>query len=332
MGIYNNLLVIGMCWVLTAGLGSYLTFFRQPDQLTVLLKQEQDVKMSRLEVEELLAKEMATESQARQIMARWNARYKLIPDEMETTDVVGYLNSLTSSGYKAFDVTYSGVQPGRAFRRHVFKVTGRGFFTSLYRTVWAIENHRDFYRVENLNLNHFDLTYEDPFTGRPRMEVLVSFSFEVHAFFGGMEGLSADDLGLLSMGNDIVVQPEGDLPPVPASVLPDRQPAKNPFYPLILQSIPPNTDNLPEIEDATLVSIVDGRAVFITLGDKKMVELGVGDPVYLGQITAIDPREGVVVARLNKGGIIDEIEMVLESGERYRQAFGPNMLTPSESR
>lgn len=330
MGIYNNILVIGLCWVLTAGIGSYLTFFRQPDQLHVLLQQEQDLKLRESEIEELLAQQVASEAQAQQIMARWNARYKLVPDQLQTTDVMGYLNSLTESGFRAFDVEYSGRQGGRAFDRHVFTVSGRAFFSSLYRTIWAIENHRDFYRVENLDLNHFDLVDEDPFTGRPRMDVMVSFSFDLHAFFGGVEGLSADDEGLFDPQGVIRPQAGGKLPPVPVSILPDRQPAKNPFHPLILETIPPNTDGLPEIEDATLVSIVGGRAIFEL--DGSMIELGVGDPVYLGQIVSIDPREGLVVARLNKGGIIDEIEMVLETGDLFRQALGPNALTPTESR
>jgi hypothetical protein len=63
--------------------------------------------------------------------------------------------------------------------------------------------------------------------------------------------------------------------------------------------------------------------------DDQLVSLGVGDPVYLGQIVSVDPREGRVIARLNKGGIIDEIEMVLDTGERFRQAVGPVQLSPS---
>jgi hypothetical protein len=184
--------------------------------------------------------------------------------------------------------------------------------------------------VENLDLSHFDLVDEDQFTGKPRLDVMVSFSFDLHAFYGGTDGLSADDHGLFASDNSIQVRPQGQLPPVPVSILPDRQPAKKPFHPLILETIPPNTDGLPEIEDAVLVSIMGGRAIFEIKGE--MIELGIGDPVYLGQIVSIDPREGLVVARLNKGGIIDEIEMVLETGDLFRQALGPKTLSPTESR
>ena len=89
-----------------------------------------------------------------------------------------------------------------------------------------------------------------------------------------------------------------------------------------------NEDGLIDIEQAQLISIVEGKAVFKTADGYEM--RGVGDDVYLGQITEVDPISGRVTARLNKGGIIDDIEMVLETGERFQQARGPQQLAPVE--
>jgi hypothetical protein len=50
--------------------------------------------------------------------------------------------------------------------------------------------------------------------------------------------------------------------------------------------------------------------------------------VYLGQVTVVDPNVGRVVVRLNLGGIIDEIELKLQSGEQFRQALGPVKMSP----
>jgi hypothetical protein len=54
----------------------------------------------------------------------------------------------------------------------------------------------------------------------------------------------------------------------------------------------------------------------------------VGDNIYLGQIIEVDPIEGRVRARLNKGGIIDEVEIYLQSGDRSRQAQGSVQRSP----
>ncbi len=119
------------------------------------------------------------------------------------------------------------------------------------------------------------------------------------------------------------------LPPVPKDILPSNSPAINPFYPGILQNIPPNTDGLLEIESdgSQLISIVGGKAVFRDATGYRT--LSIGDPIYLGQITDINPLEGRVFARLNKGGIIDAFEVFLNNEDSYRRAIGGTRLTPS---
>jgi len=168
---------------------------------------------------------------------------------------------------------------------------------------------------------------KDRETERDALQVMVSFTMKVDAYFGGARGLSAETMVTsLYENGDLQAQPMSALPPVPSEVLPDAQPAKNPFFPIIMERIPPNTDNLVDLEEATLVSIVGGKAVFQWKGD--YYQLDAGDRVYLGQIIAVDPTQDRVVARLNKGGIIDEIEVNLQTGERYRQALGPVNLSP----
>ena len=83
------------------------------------------------------------------------------------------------------------------------------------------------------------------------------------------------------------------------------------------------------MDEATLVSIV-GREAVVKEGEQYH-QVKVGDQVYLGEITRIDANEGKVVARLNRGGIIDEVELIMETGDTYRQAIGPVRLAPVES-
>jgi hypothetical protein len=49
-----------------------------------------------------------------------------------------------------------------------------------------------------------------------------------------------------------------------------------------------------------------------------------GDRVYLGRIEEVDPSEGRVVARLNRGGIVDRVERTLGSDSplRFRREAG----------
>lgn len=329
--IYQNLLVLGICWALVFSGGFYITFFDQPEEMERLEKAERVAQLKQAELASLMSEAMVTEDRSAEVVKRWKSRYKLIPKYVGSEEVIGFLNSLTKTGFKPFDISFKDHLEGASFNTYLFDITGRGYFRSVYNLIWELENSQTLYRISDLKLNHFDLITIDPETQRERLDVMVSFSFLLEAYYGGAAGLSAtDDYDVegVELGGD-VPEPRADISQLPDGILPPRNPAINPFFPQILETIPPNTAGLLEIENSELISIVGDKAIFET--DDGFESIGVGENIYLGQIISVDPRLGIVRARLNKGGIIDEIELVLDTGERYRQALGPVSLIPSTS-
>lgn len=328
MKIGINTWIMAVCWVIVTALGVYLTFYEQPAALEHLEKAEQVAKMKEAELAALRTEEASFAHMADDVVRKWHARYKIIPKELSTADIVAYLNDLTKSGFKNFDVTLGGEQRTGDYSYYVFNITGRAYYTSLYQLIWELENNRNFYRLHNLSLDHIDLVTRDKERDTERLEVMVSFSGRIEAYFNGIEGASAPRVldREVFPEQSLTLAQEEDLPPVPREFLPSRKPATNPFFPAIMEQIPPNTYGLIEIETAELVSIVGDKAVF---RDKEgLRSVGVGDHVYLGVITSVDPATGRVIARLNKGGIYDEVIRDLETEERYRQAQGPSRLSP----
>ena len=326
--VYQNMIVLGLCFALVSGGGIWLTFMEQPEEMDRLHRAEQLAKSKQAELEGLMLEVTASRDEVEQVMRRWKSRYKVIPKSLVSEEVISYLNLKTRTGFNPFDVVFKEIVNGPNVSKYVFEITGRGYFNRLYDLIWAVENERRFYRISNLELSHFDLISTDPETNRQKLEIMVSFTFSLEAYFGGAAGLSAGDEMAGLHGESDTVTPLPNLDELPPGVLPDRRTSMNPFFPLILDQIPPNTQGLLEMDDAHLVSIVGNEALFETKDG--YITLGVGDDVYLGQITEIDPREGVVRARLNKGGIIDEIEIQLDTEEQYRQAQGDLRLTPSD--
>src|SRR5690606_24923589 len=108
----------------------------------------------------------------------------------------------------------------------------------------------------------------------------------------GIDGASAPAEGptALAVADGLPPERTPDLPPVPRELLPARQPALNPFFPGILQQIPPNTYGLIDVEQSALVSIVGQKAVFNEGGTFRTA--GPGDAVYLGHVVTVDPQEG----------------------------------------
>lgn len=327
-----SVLVMGALWVIVIIAGIYMLNAKNED-LDRAVRAEKVVRLKKAELDELFLKKTNSEASAKDATRRWFARYKIIPEDLSSPEVMGYLNSLTEAGFKNFDVNATGTKSEPDYSFHTYSIDGRGYFSSLYKFIWDIENNRNFYRINNLTLDEIDLITEDRKTGKERMQIMVSFRMTLNAYFSGTEGVSAPEELFAEMmeGEALPTGWSSQLPPVPTDILPDNSPAINPFYPGILDNLPPNTDNLLDIEDSNvqLISIVGGQAIFRDATGNRI--LGVGDNIYLGQIRDIDPLEGRVHAILNKGGIIDEVEVFLESEDSYRRAIGGTRLTPSSN-
>ena len=329
--LIQNLIILSVCWLIAIGGGVYTTFFVQPDEMDRLEKAEQVARMKQAELSSLVAEMSESESRAENIVTRWNSRYKVIPRSLGSEDVIRFLNDHSGQGFDPFDVTFMGLQQGSKFNRFDFSIEGRGAFGNVYELIWAIENNRQLFRIEELELNHFDLLSDDPGTGQKRLDMVVRFSFNLSAYFGGAVGLSASDSSegaprsLYFNDSDLA----SSLPPVPDHVLPSPSPRMNPFLPLIMENIPPNTYGLVEVESAELVSIVGTEAI-LTWNENEY-RLGIGDPVYLGQVISVDPKKGKVVASLNKGGILERIELTMDLDQLYNQARGNVQLSPARN-
>ncbi len=300
-----NTLVLSVVLALIVGFGFYVTQQKQPERLERLEKEETALRLRKAEVEELLVEKSGSASRADAALRRWNSRYKVLPEHLTSPAVVEYLNALSGGGgFRRFDIALAGITRNEAFSMLTYNVEGQGRFDALYGFIWNLENGRGLYRVRNLGVEAVVVEVPNEETGVARREDLVAFTLSVNAYFAGADGMSAPD--------SFVV--------VPDAVLPARTLAYNPFYPLVLEALPPNTDNLVDVEGDSLVSLVGQVAVFRDELGARPVRAG--DRVYLGRITDIDPNEARLVAELNKGGIRERVEVHLATGARYRQALG----------
>lgn len=329
--LIQNLIILSLCWLIAMGGGIYTTYFVQPDELERLDKAEQVARMKQAEMAALVAEMSESESRANDVVSRWNARYKVVPRTLGSEDVIRFLNDHSGNGFDPFDISFRGLEETADYNRFDFSIEGRGDFASVYRLIWAIENDRQLYRIENLELHHFDLLSDDPQTGEKRLDMVVKFTFNLSAYFGGAVGLSASDSTEGAPSSQYFSDSDMSisLPSVPEHVLPSREPGMNPFRPLIMENIPPNTYSRVDMEEAELISIVGTEAII--LWNEEEYRLGIGDPVYLGQVISVDPKKGKVIASLNKGGILERIELTMELDQLYNQARGSVQLSPTKN-
>jgi hypothetical protein len=302
-----HILLVG--YLLLIGAGTYVTYVQQGRTMEKL---DRSMDATQERWDELTALKKTTARlvrEASQGPSMRRERYKQIPDTMSTARMMSDLTALTRTGFGAFDLKTKGRYETAGVRAFAMTAEGRAPFRRLYRFVWTLENHRPFYRIRDLQIATLDQRSTDEETGRTTMDILVSFRMDVEAIYGGRSPAQT------TVGTD--EQKGGSLsgidspPPVPDRVLPAAEASVNPFYPLVFEQIPPNEHGRLNVETARFLSIIGREAVFET--DQGMVRLGVGDRVYLGRIVDVDPARGRVVARLDKGGIVDRVERTLEA-------------------
>jgi hypothetical protein len=68
-----------------------------------------------------------------------------------------------------------------------------------------------------------------------------------------------------------------------------------------------------EVERSDLKAVIPGKAFVLDQGNV-IKTLQEGDEVYLGYVTRIDPENGRIECTLNKGGIIEKVELKIRYG------------------
>jgi hypothetical protein len=84
------------------------------------------------------------------------------------------------------------------------------------------------------------------------------------------------------------------------------RPSYNPFMPLILWSLPPNENNLPDVRYNKLLALTDNTAYFKSINGE-INSVNIGDDVYLGKLNSIDTEQGLAVFFMNYGGIYNKL-------------------------
>jgi hypothetical protein len=169
-----------------------------------------------------------------------------------------------------------------------YHLAGQGPFFSFGRFVQYLEHGPRLMKLVNFDIREVHKVNDD----QGRIEHTVQFDADLLAYYSEQEPF-ADTLVGLTLANTVF------------------QPFRHdPFRSLITPEIPPNTFNLPNVEQSTLLAIMKGRA-FISDQNNQLVMLSEGDEVYLGYVSKIMPERRQVLFLLNKGGMIERYILTL---------------------
>ena len=316
MKTYLNTLLLLAFTTVVCGAGYYFTEIQQPARLSHLQDVEEMSRLQHAQVIQLLAQAEKSSDMADASVRKWNSRYRFVPPELSTPDVVEYMEELTPKGFEAFDLRLEGVEQTPDVNFYTFSVDGTGYYSSLQNFIWQIENRPNFYRIRELSMARTTV-YDQSRSSDKRGREMVQFSMLLDVYFGGLDGLSPE---------------RSELVDVPAEYQPSRDLYHNSFYPLIRERNRGSggQDGLFDIRHASLVSIAGSRAIFQD-GDSQFIVYE-GSQVAYGTITRIDPINVFVRANLTIDGKSEVVDIEMKN-ERpvYRQAEGDVNLVPVET-
>ena len=210
-----------------------------------------------------------------------------IPKDLSSIKFYNFVNGIVSnfSEYTQVNVEFQNQLQDKEFSVYEYKLSGSGFYNEIFQLIYSIEHSKELKKVTNLNAGNLIKTDKE---SMPMF--LVNFELNTQVYFSNDSRFAPKEF----VENDLRTGPIYDA-----------------FYPLIRNEIPPNVDELLDVQEARLLALIpEGAFIADSHGNTYLV--WEGEQVYLGYLTKIDYENNNVNFILNKGGIIERVNLELE--------------------
>ncbi len=210
-----------------------------------------------------------------------------IPFDLSSIKFFKFMNSISSSfsPITKLNVEYVDKFDEKEFTYYEYKITGNGEYYDIFKIIYSIEHSKELKKIKNVSISNIVSSDKNKVP-----EFLVRCTIIADVFYAHNDRFSTKKL----LENDLTAKPQYDI-----------------FYPLIRNEIPPNNDELLDVQGAKLLALIPEGA-FLSDSNGKTFLLWEGEQVYLGYLTKIDYKNNKVNFIINKGGIIENVNLTLE--------------------
>lgn len=267
--------------------GYIFTFIIQDNKIEDRQAELDELNKNKYDTEELQAQLDTLKNRASILDSILALRKFNIPMNLKQSRFYDFVNTVARrfSPISFVNIEYVDMISKEHFNYYRYRLTGTATFNDFYKIIFAIEQSKELKKVENVRATSFVEVDED---GVPHF--LVNYSVTAMVYYSHNDRFASKDL----VENKLVPNRLYDI-----------------FYPLIRNEIPPNTDNLLDVQTARLLALVPEGA-FLSDASGNTYLLWEGDEVYLGYLTKIDYENNTVTFILNIGGIIEKNTITLD--------------------
>lgn len=289
----NTLALVALLIFIVVAGGAYVLIFQhgelsaKEERLRELKANDYNTEQLTLQYEDLYQRALVLDS----VLA---SRKFNIPQNLSSIKFYDFVTRLTNalSPDTKVDVEYVEQKQERDFFYYDYKLRGVAPYNDLYKFIYGIEQSKELKKISSINLG--SIVQNDKDSG-PKF--LVNFTIQVHVYFSNNNRFATAEF----VENDLGARSLYDA-----------------FYPLLRNEIPANTEGLLDVQSAKLLALVPEGA-FLTDETGSTFLLWEGEPVYLGYLTSIDYKNNKVKFIINRGGVIEKVELYLEKEEANKK-------------
>ena len=288
--VKNTVIIVVIFIGILLGAGLY-NFLYQKSKIREKEKKIKELKLYQLDTDALnqqLAFLIKRVAELDSVLAnrKYNIPFGLMQSGFfEFTNNISY--GFSSDSY--VNVEFDEMQAGHEISTYNYTLTGVADYKDLNSLIYAIEESKQLKKISDLELSNNVKVSKD---GVPHFG--INFKFKVKVYFSSVDRFSAKE----SVENSLVPNPGYDF-----------------FFPLVRNEIPPNKDLLLDVQSARLLALLPDGA-FLSDASGNTYLLWEGDRVYLGYLTNINYEKSEVNFVLNKGGIIENVPLLLEKEKK----------------
>lgn len=282
----STLGLVGLLLLIVFISGIYVFFF-QRSKLNEKSAKLEELKANEYNTEQLTSQYEGLLKRSSVLDSILAARKFNIPKDLSSIKFYNFINNQSASytEMSQVDVEFMEQKPDKEFFYHEYKLTGRATYNDLFSLIYSIEQSKELKKITSLSLSNQVVNDKE---GIPNF--LVGFVLTAGTYFSTSDRFVTASL----VENDLSTGTVYDA-----------------FYPIIRNEIPPNYDELLDVQGAKLLALIPEGA-FLADNKGNTFLVWEGEPVYLGYLTKIDYDKNKVSFILNKGGIIEKIELELE--------------------
>ncbi|WKZ69050.1 MAG: hypothetical protein QY331_13905 [Melioribacteraceae bacterium] len=282
----KNTILLAVILLVIVLIGGVYTFVIQNGKIDDKNEKLKEINLNAYNTDDLIDQLLTLQARAAELDSILSLRKYNVPVVLRQSRFFDFVNNVSFgfSPQSFVNISYKSVESETHFKKFIYAVEGTATFNDLYKLIYAIEQSKELKKVSNVAVSNFVNVDQEGFA-----HYLVSFKFDASVYFSDNDRFASSTL----RENRLTANPLYDV-----------------FYPLIRNEIPPNVNNLLDVQTGQLLALIPEGA-FVADAKGNTYLLWEGDEVYLGYLTEIDYQNSQVHFILNKGGIIEKVSLSL---------------------